>query len=102
MTPELVRIRLEPLAVAFDVPCGAPLVASLAEHGIEFPCGAEGICGGCAVRVLAGSLPITPADRAQLSPQQLDQGWRLACQASAGAPLVLECGQWRMDVLSDS
>ena len=102
MTPELVRIRLEPLAVAFDVACGAPLVASLVEHGVEFPCGADGICGGCAVRVLAGSLPITPADRAQLCPQQLDHGWRLACQARAAAPLVLECGQWRMDVLTDT
>ena len=101
MTAERVRIRLEPLAIAFDVARDAPLDASLAEHGIEFPCGGEGICGACAVRVLAGSLPITPADRERLSPQQLDEGWRLACQARAAAPLVLECGQWRMDVLSD-
>lgn len=33
--------------------------------------------------------------------EQLAGGWRLACKARAEAPLVLECGQWRMDVLTD-
>src|ERR1019366_642555 len=41
-------------------------------------------------------------DRECFSPRQLDDGWRLACQARADMPLVLECGQWHMDVLSDN
>lgn len=102
MSRELVRVRLEPLAVAFDVGMDAPLGPSLAEHGIEFPCGGEGICGGCGVRVLAGSLPATRADREHFSAQQVEEGWRLACEARAGGPLVLECGQWNMEVLGDS
>jgi uncharacterized 2Fe-2S/4Fe-4S cluster protein (DUF4445 family) len=102
MTTGLVRIRLEPLAIAFDIARDASLAPSLAEHGVEFPCGGEGICGGCGVRVLAGTLPITAADREQFSGQQLAAGWRLACQARAGEPLVLECGQWHMDVLTDT
>ena len=67
MTGERVRIRLEPLAVEVDVTCGALLMGSLSGHGIEFPCGGTGGCGGCGVRVLAGSLPITDADRAAFS-----------------------------------
>jgi uncharacterized 2Fe-2S/4Fe-4S cluster protein (DUF4445 family) len=102
MTADCVRIRLEPLSVEVDVPRGALLVSSLAEHGVVFPCGATGICGGCGVRVLAGSLPITEADSAAFSAEELGQGWRLACQARAQMPLVLECEQWRMDVLTDN
>jgi uncharacterized 2Fe-2S/4Fe-4S cluster protein (DUF4445 family) len=102
MNKELVGIRLEPLAVGFEVVRDTPLLPSLAEHGIEFPCGGGAICGGCAVRVLAGWLPITAADRENFSSLQLAEGWRLACQALAAGPLVLECRQWRMEVLSDS
>jgi uncharacterized 2Fe-2S/4Fe-4S cluster protein (DUF4445 family) len=106
MSANQVRIRLEPLAVEVDVPVGAPLVSSLSDHGFEFPCGGTGLCGGCGVRVLSGSLPITEADRAAFPPEQLSLGWRLACQARAPEratqPLVLECGQWEMDVLTDN
>ena len=34
----------------------------IALHGIEFPCGGTGLCGGCRVRVHRGSLPVTPQD----------------------------------------
>ncbi len=61
-----------------------------------------GECSGCQVRVLSGSLPVTEADAAAFTPDQLAQGWRLACQARADEPLVLECGQWHMQILTDS
>ncbi len=101
ITPDRVRIRLEPLSVELDVPRGS-LVAGLAAQGFEFPCGGMGECGGCGVRVLSGSLPVTDADRVSFTADQLAAGWRLACQARAESPLVLECGQWRMEILSDS
>jgi uncharacterized 2Fe-2S/4Fe-4S cluster protein (DUF4445 family) len=97
-----VRVRLEPLSVEFEVARGASLLSGLAEHGVEFPCGGTGSCGGCGVRVLAGALPVTDRDRDAFSVEQLDGGWRLACQASAEMPIVLECEQWRMDVLTDN
>jgi uncharacterized 2Fe-2S/4Fe-4S cluster protein (DUF4445 family) len=102
MKSDLVRVRLEPLAVEIEAARNALLLALLGEHGIEFPCGGEGLCGGCRVRVLSGWLPITEADHRQLSPQELVDGWRLACHARASGPVTLECGQWRMDVLSDT
>jgi len=105
MTPDLVRIRLEPLSVELDLPLGASLVPGLAAHGVEFPCGGMGECSGCQVRVLSGSLPVTEADAESLTPDQLANGWRLACQARAPnlphAPLVLECAQWHMQILTD-
>jgi uncharacterized 2Fe-2S/4Fe-4S cluster protein (DUF4445 family) len=101
MMPHLVRIRLEPLGIQFDAPRNALLLPALAGHGIEFPCAGQGICGGCRVQVLAGTLPITGADLDHLSPEELSQGWRLACAARPSGPLVLAFAQWRMDVLSD-
>ena len=102
MRPDTVKIRLEPLAVELAVPHGAELIGSLAEHGVEFPCGGAGRCGGCSVRLLSGSLAIHQADCESFSIEELEQGWRLACQARASEPLVLECRQWQMDVLADA
>ncbi len=101
MTADPIRIRLEPLAVELDAPRGSSLLAGLAAHGVEFPCGGMGECGGCGVRVISGSLPITEADRDNFTPEQLADGWRLACQARADAPLALECAQWHMEILTD-
>jgi uncharacterized 2Fe-2S/4Fe-4S cluster protein (DUF4445 family) len=78
------------------------LLSALSQHGVEFPCGGTGLCGGCGIRVRAGSLPITEQDRLAFSDAELAGGWRLACQARAEMPLVLECGQWHMEVLTDN
>jgi uncharacterized 2Fe-2S/4Fe-4S cluster protein (DUF4445 family) len=50
--------------------------------------------------VLSGTLPVGNADRRVFSALELAEGWRLACQARAETPLVLDCGQWHMDVLA--
>lgn len=47
---------------------------------IESTCGGHGTCGKCRVRVLAGEVGITPADRRHLSEEELAAGWRLACE----------------------
>jgi len=102
MSEEKVRIRLEPVGADVEVPRGAMLSSALSTYGLEFPCAGTAACGGCRVRVLAGSLPITAQDVSVLSAGELADGWRLACQARAEKALVLACGQWHMDVLADS
>jgi len=102
MSGDKVRIQLEPSSAVVEVPRGAVLVSALADVGVEFPCGGASLCGSCRVRVLEGSLSITESDRSVFSAKELADGWRLACQARAKTPLVLECSQWRMDVLADS
>ena len=101
MSEKTVRIRLEPWSVEIEVPGGAPLMPFLSANGVEFPCGGTGVCGGCGVRLLAGALPVSSEDKAWFTPDEIASGWRLACQARAEEPLVLECGQGRMDVLTD-
>ena len=50
----------------------------------NFPCGGNGRCGKCRVQVVEGALPVTAADKAFFSKDELQAGWRLACQAVAG------------------
>ena len=102
MSTEMVRIQLEPSGTIVEVPHGASLSSSLSPHGIEFPCGGVALCGGCRVQVLHGSLPITQQDSLFFSAEELVDGWRLACQAIADGPMVLECEQWHMDILGDA
>jgi uncharacterized 2Fe-2S/4Fe-4S cluster protein (DUF4445 family) len=102
MSGDKVRVQLEPSSAVVEVTRGASLASALPELGVEFPCGGTALCGSCRVRVLEGSLPITGPDRSFFSANELADGWRLACQALAEKPLILECGQWRMDILTDN
>ena len=80
---------------------GQRLADQLQQAGVEFPCGGEGVCGGCRVRVVEGDIPVTEAMRQQLSGQELRDGWRLACCAHASAPVTVEVEQWAVRVLAD-
>jgi uncharacterized 2Fe-2S/4Fe-4S cluster protein (DUF4445 family) len=101
MSAEIVRVRLEPWSVEIEVPRGSPLMPILSANGVEFPCGGTGGCGGCRVRLLSGSLPVSVEDETAFEPDEIARGWRLACRARVEEPVVLECGQWRMNVLTD-
>jgi len=86
-----------------EVPAlGARLRDWLFEKGVEFPCGGLAGCGACRIRVLRGEVPITAEMRGSLSEVELAEGWRLACQAEAASPLLVEIEQWSAaPVLSD-
>src|SRR5450631_1676962 len=101
MIAKTVRIRLEPWSVEIEAPSGSSLSSILSANGVEFPCGGDGICGGCGIRLLSGTLPVSLEDEVAFRPDEIAAGWRLACRARVEGPLVLECGEWRMDVLTD-
>jgi uncharacterized 2Fe-2S/4Fe-4S cluster protein (DUF4445 family) len=85
-----------------DASAGTPLRDLLFGEGIEFPCGGRGSCGGCRVRVVAGTLAANAADRAVFSDAELRDGWRLACRHTADTDVSLELAQWQMAILGDS
>ena len=76
----MVQIELLPLGERLRVKRGTPLQDLLFTHGVEFPCGGRGLCKGCKIKVLAGSLPISAEERQRLPPAELAEGWRLACR----------------------
>jgi len=98
---DAVRIELQPLGAVLEAERGAPLRDILFRYGVEFPCGGKGRCRGCRVKVLSGELAVSSEHAELLSPDELAAGWRLACRARAGSPLVLELAQWEMSVLAD-
>jgi len=99
---ETVRIRLRPMGADIEARRGTPLQDILFAYGVEFPCGGHGRCKGCRVRVLEGSLPVTPAQERMLSPEEREAGWRLSCQCRADGDLTLELAQWEAQILADT
>lgn len=57
---------------------------------IDAPCGGGGECGKCLVRVAGEVSPPTAAEEELLGRELLDQGLRLACQATVTGPCRIE------------
>lgn len=76
-------LDLEPLGRRIPCPAGETVLAAARRAGIALnaPCGSEGLCGRCEVRVMDGDLSEpTAAEEEAFTPDQLAAGWRLACQ----------------------
>src|SRR3712207_2938871 len=57
---------------------------------IDSTCGGHGTCKKCRVRVREGEVPVSAVDPRAFSPDDLREGWRLACRAPATGDLVIE------------
>lgn len=90
---ETVPAAYEPSGVAAAVEPGETLLAAGMRTGVDIrhDCGGKGVCGTCRVEVLAGGdalSSVTDPERKHLG-ELLDDGWRLACQATPRAPVRL-------------
>ena len=74
------------------MPPGVTLFDAASWNGIaiDSTCGGHGTCKKCKVRVLDGSMPVSPLDARAFSPDELRRGWRLACRATADADVEVE------------
>lgn len=63
-------------------------VAQLANVAIDAPCGGNGSCGKCRIRVLEGNLEAT--DTVGHSPAALGGGWYLACKSAVVGDVTIE------------
>jgi len=86
-----IRITFQPSGKSVYVLPGTPLLEAAGLAGIIFqtPCGGKGTCGKCRARIVDGDTDSAQAGDA-LSQQDIDQGWRLACQCHAHGELVVE------------
>ncbi len=96
-----VFMTLLPLGKRIEVAKGSLLQDTLFEQGVEFPCGGNGKCKGCRIRVLEGIAPATSDDRDLIPENRLEEGWRLGCRLVAQGDLVLELAQWQASILGD-
>jgi uncharacterized 2Fe-2S/4Fe-4S cluster protein (DUF4445 family) len=72
-----------PSRQSVSVASGSTLLEAAAAAGMQLqtPCGGQGRCGKCLVKAGAGLSDPTDTEERVLSPSQLAEGWRLACQA---------------------
>jgi uncharacterized 2Fe-2S/4Fe-4S cluster protein (DUF4445 family) len=73
------------------VPPGVTLFEAASWNGIaiDSTCGGHGTCKKCKVQVREGSVPVSRLDVRAFTPEQLRQGWRLACLAPAATDLAV-------------
>jgi uncharacterized 2Fe-2S/4Fe-4S cluster protein (DUF4445 family) len=57
---------------------------------IDSTCGGHGTCKKCKVRVVSGDVEISPVDPRAFDPDELRDGWRLACRAQAQEDVTVE------------
>ena len=76
--------------ITITVPAGMLLSEAAARAGVNInqPCGAQGRCGRCAVRVVEGN--VRRRSTVRLSPQNIAQGWALACQTTVHGTAIVE------------
>jgi uncharacterized 2Fe-2S/4Fe-4S cluster protein (DUF4445 family) len=95
----MIQRKLEVTYQPFDrttrVPPGTTLFS--AAHWIGLPidstCGGRGTCGKCKVRVLEGASEVSTADHRLLRKDEVENGWRLSCQARIYEDITCEVPQ---------
>jgi uncharacterized 2Fe-2S/4Fe-4S cluster protein (DUF4445 family) len=87
-----VRLRFLPDGAEVRVPSGTPVFDAASWNGIaiDSTCGGHGTCRKCKVRVVSGAVPVTDVDPRAFAADELRDGWRLACRATAREDLVIE------------
>jgi uncharacterized 2Fe-2S/4Fe-4S cluster protein (DUF4445 family) len=94
-------IRLVPLAKVLTVREGTGLLDVLHEYGIEFPCGGQGKCGKCSVKVLEGEIRADHRHLERIRNIGLSDDWRLSCLSICTSDLVLEVAQFETIIQAD-
>ncbi|HET8673747.1 MAG TPA: ASKHA domain-containing protein [Thermoleophilaceae bacterium] len=86
-----VLLRFLPDGAEVRVPSGTPIFDAASWNGvaIDSTCGGHGTCRKCKVQVLKGEVPISSVDPRAFSPEELRDGWRLACRAPAREDLAV-------------
>ncbi|MCJ7830797.1 MAG: ASKHA domain-containing protein [Desulfobacterales bacterium] len=83
------KILFLPHNQKITIPAGASILRAALEAGVHVnaSCGGEGVCGKCRVIIEQGA--VTGGISEKLSRDDLDNGYRLACQAQAEVDLVV-------------
>jgi uncharacterized 2Fe-2S/4Fe-4S cluster protein (DUF4445 family) len=87
-----VRLTFHPDGGEVRVPSGTTVFDAASWNGIaiDSTCGGHGTCRKCKVKVCSGEVPIDTVDPRAFAPDELRDGWRLACRAVAHHDLELE------------
>lgn len=84
------NVTFEPNSTTVQVPSGALLseAARLARLEIGQPCGGQGRCGRCVVKVVSGT--VRRRSTLRIAPEQVEEGYALACQTVVEGDVVVQ------------
>ena len=84
MPDKRVRLQFQPSGRTIHVLAGTTVIEATAQAGltIQTPCGGAGTCGKCRIQFTAGACEPSAGDKANLSAEELADGWRFACQTA--------------------
>lgn len=90
MSENQCEIAFLPAGKATQVPPGTTVLEAARRAGVYITsiCGGEGTCGKCRVIVHRGEVETKPT--AHLTPEEVEEGYVLACQAQVRSDLVVE------------
>lgn len=97
-------------ALTIHTPGGGTLLNALTSHGIPIPspCGGKATCKQCKVQILEGANEPLQTDIDSFTKRQLQEGWRLSCQAKIKGDLhvhvdehALGVKEWEGTVISN-
>lgn len=99
MIATMPQVRLLPADVVVEVPSGTTLLDAVVAAGLPIArsCGADGICGKCALRALAGADALGPesADEARIKARnRIDPELRLACRVRVRGDVTATAPYW--------
>jgi uncharacterized 2Fe-2S/4Fe-4S cluster protein (DUF4445 family) len=83
------KIIFLPHNTQIEVPSGTSIIQAALDAGVHInaSCGGEGVCGKCRVRIEAGAVDGGVTEK--LSAEDVQKGYRLACQAVAAGDLTV-------------
>ena len=78
-----VRVTFQPSGRTVSILPDTRILEAAARVGltIDTPCGGTGTCGSCRVQLIHGACAPSETDRQVFSEEELQDGWRLGCQA---------------------
>jgi len=90
--PSRVTLSFTPSGKAVRVPAGVSIFDAASWNGIaiDSTCGGHGTCKKCKVRVVDGHVSVQKLDWRALTPEQIEDGWRLACLATCTRDLEID------------
>jgi uncharacterized 2Fe-2S/4Fe-4S cluster protein (DUF4445 family) len=92
MNQEQIKVVFLPQGRVVYVLAGTKITEAAALAGIiiDTPCGGEGTCGKCRVKIISPICKLTQADKKIFSTEELKQNWRLACQNTIAEDMIIE------------
>ena len=85
-------VRFDPSGLRCSCPEGMTILGAAQKAGVTIPsiCGGAGLCGKCKVKVTHGVTPVTDVEREWLTPREIREGIRLACQAKIAGEAAIQ------------